>query len=67
MTEFGLFSDEGCVEAQMYSHAQAKARLVELVAEDEDNGELGIYEICPDHEEQARDTCEECSQDGQEN
>lgn len=56
MTEFGLFNDEGCVEAGFYSEAEARAAI-------DDEDELTAREICPEHEEQARDTCEDCFAD----
>jgi hypothetical protein len=63
MTEFGLFNDEGCVEAGFYSEAEARAAIDHRFdAEDE----LTAREICPEHEEQARDTCEDCFADEEE-
>lgn len=59
-TEWGLFNDEGCLEAGFWSKAEAVAAIGEhYSAEDE----LTAREVCPDHEEQARDSCEECDDD----
>jgi hypothetical protein len=60
MTEFGLFNDEGCVEAGFYS--QAEAERANVNAEDD----LSVHEICPDHDYQERDTCEDCFADEEE-
>ena len=56
MSEYGLFNDEGCVEAQFYSVEEA-LRALKFYDPDDD---IDVREICPDHDEQARDTCEEC-------
>jgi hypothetical protein len=56
MIEYGLFNDEGCVEAGFYSKEEAERLSVLYDPEDE----LVIHEICPDHDEQAKDTCEAC-------
>lgn len=66
MTEYGLFNDEGCVEGQMYSPEEAVQRLAELIATgeiDETDHGLAVLPICSDHDEQPRDTCEECFTD----
>lgn len=57
-TEFGLFNDEGCVANQFYSRHEAEAF---MLTEYEEDDELHVAEICPEHEEQERDTCEECN------
>lgn len=56
MPEFGLFNDEGCVEAQLYSIAKAQRALAAYSSEDD----LHIAEVCPEHEGHERDFCEEC-------
>jgi hypothetical protein len=55
--EIGIFNDEGCVEAQFYSVAEAQAAVADRYS-DEDH--LVIEEVCPEHEEQAAASCEEC-------
>lgn len=59
MTEYGIFNDEGCVEAQFYSREEAEAAIADRYT-DETDDDLEIHEVCPDHEEQRRDVCEEC-------
>lgn len=57
MIEFGLFNDEGCVERQFYTRRDAEeARDTRYEPEDE----LTVHELCPDHEEQPKISCEEC-------
>lgn len=63
MTEYGLFNDEGCLEAQMYSPEEAEARRQEYIAEGEHPDDVTAKEICPDHEGQPKDSCEECFAD----
>jgi hypothetical protein len=60
MTEYGLFSDEGCFEAQMYSVREAEQRRAEYIAEGEDPEDVVIREMCPDHEGEANADCPEC-------
>ena len=55
-TEYGLFSDEGCVESGFFTKADATLALHSY--SDEDG--LKVLEICPDHEGQSKDFCEEC-------
>lgn len=64
LREFGIWTenDGGFVETQIYSIDEGEARLVEYYEEDIDNvGDLSLVEVCPDHEEQRKDTCEECA------
>lgn len=63
MTEYGLFTDEGCLEAQMYSAEEAEARRQEYIAEGEHLDDVTVQEMCPDHEGQPRGGCEECLAD----
>lgn len=57
--EFGIFTDEGCIEAGFFSRDAAEAVRLERYA-----GEVAaVHEICPDHEEQPRDACEDCDSD----
>lgn len=55
MIEYGLFNDEGCVEAQFYSKEKAQEA---LAAYDPEDG-LHVAEVCPEHEGEERDSCEE--------
>lgn len=58
MTEFGIFNDEGLVEGEFYSEAEAQDAARRRYA-DEDM--LVIAPVCGDHHEhQARD-CEACA------
>jgi hypothetical protein len=60
MTEYGLFSDEGCFEAQMYSMAEAETRRAEYIRDGEDPEDVTIKEMCPNHEGEANSDCAEC-------
>lgn len=57
MREWGIWSnfDGGFVETQLWSEAEAMARLPEYSEDDPE-----VLEICPDHEEQPLMGCEEC-------
>lgn len=64
--EFGIWTenDGGFVETGIYSKEEGEKRLVEYFEEDADNvGDLTLVEICPDHEEQPKDGCDECNAD----
>ena len=62
MTEYGLFNDEGCLEAQMYSVEEAEGRRAEYITEGlEEPEDITVRELCPDHEGQPKDGCEECN------
>lgn len=63
-TQYGIFNDEGCIEANLWSKDQAEAALDLWVEEGEDREDLSIEALCPDHEEQPKDGCEECATDG---
>lgn len=56
MTEYGLFNDEGCVEAGFYSLDEAHEARDERYSEDE----LVVMQMCPEHEEQSYFACEDC-------
>jgi hypothetical protein len=61
MAEWGIFNDEGCIEDKFVSEGaaiQGMSCLVSLYRHAPD--ELGVSEICPDHAEMPKDTCEEC-------
>jgi hypothetical protein len=68
MTEYGIFSEAagGCIESGLYSVAEGEERRAKLVAEGEDAGDLAVKEMCPDHEEQPKDGCEECADEDDE-
>ena len=59
MSEYGIFSDEGCLEMQFYSRNEAEIASLKYVEEGEDG--VHVSEICPDHPEQEREHCEECN------
>jgi hypothetical protein len=61
--EYGIFGDEGCVEAQLYSKKQAEASLSLYRIEADGGEEFHYAEICPEHEEQEKDYCEECNEE----
>ena len=61
--EFGIWTenDGGFVETGIYSKEEGEKRLVEYLEADIDNvGDLTLVEICPDHEEQPKNGCDEC-------
>lgn len=66
MPEFGVFNDEGCIESGFITLEAAEARAQEYRENyernsDEDGDPDAVAkELCPDHEEQAKDDCEEC-------
>lgn len=60
MTEYGLFSDEGCFYGPCYSLAEAEIEKARYVAEGEDPDDVTIRELCPDHEGQPKDDCDDC-------
>ncbi|MEU7096072.1 hypothetical protein [Kitasatospora aureofaciens] len=61
MTEWGVFSDEGCTDV-FYSREEAEAQLEICKAEDDGRWAdlYSVKEMCPDHEGQSKDDCEEC-------
>lgn len=67
MTEYGLFNEldrtEGCFEAGLYSREEAEERRQEYIAGGEAPEDITVEELCPDHEGQAKDSCEECFTD----
>lgn len=58
MTEYGVFSSEGCLEAGFWNLADAVKRAQYYQAQGEDDAMAS--DICPDHDEQPYDSCEEC-------
>lgn len=57
MVEYGLFNDEGMVEGGFRSLEEAREAIWDRYDEDD---ELSVLEVCPDHEEQPKYGCEEC-------
>jgi hypothetical protein len=55
--EYGVFNDEGCLERGFYTEAAARAALERRYA-DEPGGYAAP--LCPEHDEQPNDRCEEC-------
>lgn len=58
MTEWGVFSDEGCVEAGLWSQQEAEEAASSHRANGDDTARAA--RICPDHEEQEEGNCDEC-------
>lgn len=72
MAVYGLWtaSDGGFFEGPFYSLGEAQGRIEELIEEadsEQDQVEIAadVYpvEYCPDHDEQPRDSCEECEEE----
>lgn len=61
--EYGIFSDEGCVESSFYSVEEALVAVADRYTDEDD---LTIEEMCSDHEGQPRNGCECCSEDDDE-
>jgi hypothetical protein len=67
MTEYGIWTenDGGFIETQLHSLQSAQDRLAEILRESEDpeidREDLQIVPVCPDHEEQPQDGCEDCA------
>jgi hypothetical protein len=57
MAEYGIFNDEGCVERGFYDEDKAQT-----TKDGSYSDEPGVYvaEMCPDHDEQPLDFCEDC-------
>ena len=58
-TEYGIFTDEGCIEAGCWSREEAEMRLVSSYPEEI----ATIHAICCDHPEQPADACSRCNAD----
>lgn len=58
MTEYGIFSDEGLVAGDFYDRETAERWMAENT--DADDG-LHVAEICGDHRDHEKETCEECN------
>ena len=67
--EYGVFNGEGCLEADMWSQAEADERAAEYRAKGED--EARGLELCPVHDgrggcevdSQPKDGCEACAEE----
>jgi len=59
VTEYGVWSDEaaGFIETGLWTPAEAKIAWLHHSADDET---ARVRKICPDHEEQPANECEEC-------
>lgn len=64
MATFGVFNDTGCVDYG-YLTLEAAQSIAQQFQRDGDEFAYGA-EICPDHDEQPRNGCEECGVDGDE-
>ena len=56
--EYGIFNDEGCLEAYFYSKDEAKIASLKYI--DQGENDIHVSKICPDHEEQEDSHCEIC-------
>lgn len=56
MREYGIFDDSGLLEGDFGSREDAMSALNNRYADD--GAHVGI--VCPEHEEQEQDFCEEC-------
>ncbi len=54
--EFGLFTDDGCIEGGFYSISDALAGCKKYPGE-----VIEVLECCPEHPDQSREFCEECN------
>lgn len=57
MREYGIFNDEGLIESDFYSREAAQKALAAKYAEDR---WAEVCEVCPDHGDYRRGSCEEC-------
>ncbi|MFE4818663.1 hypothetical protein ACFRFU_19950 [Streptomyces sp. NPDC056704] len=64
-TEYGVFEDGACIEAGFHGEigkAAAEAHMADLVAAEPGMADAyEVDEICPDHDEQPKNGCEECA------
>lgn len=67
MPEYGVFEDGACIEAGFHGEdgkAAAEEHAASLISADPDMVDAyEVAEICPDHDEQPRNGCEECAED----
>lgn len=64
MTEYGIFNDEGCIEAGFYSEDEAHRTIVARYPEGDD---YQVLAVCHDHEGEPAEGCEICNADEDEN
>jgi hypothetical protein len=57
MIEWGVFNDEGCIDSQM---DEAGAKLAAEAYRADGDEHVQAARMCPEHEEQPADGCEEC-------
>ena len=64
--EYGVFEDGACIEVGFHGEngkAAAEEHMASLVAAEPDMADAyEVAEICPDHDEQPRNGCEECAE-----
>lgn len=63
--EYGVFGDEGPIDRSDCA-TQAANDAAFYAAEGDGDTQYVVKVICPDHEEQAKDTCEDCNAEGDE-
>lgn len=65
--EYGVFEDGACIEAGFHGEtgkAAAEEHMTSLIAVEPDMADAyEVAEICPDHDEQPKNGCEECATD----
>jgi hypothetical protein len=57
MTEYGLFNDEGCVEAGFYAIEEAEFAIRTKYS---GGDELSILEVCREHDGEPKSSCQNC-------
>lgn len=66
--EYGVFEDGECIETGFHGgYGRVAAGAAAKVREDDPANDGLTYEVkvlCPEHDEQAKDTCEECAAEG---
>ena len=60
-TEYGIFTDEGCIEANFFSRAEAEAAIKIRYPEEE----CHVAEVCIEHPEEEREHCSRCMDDNE--
>lgn len=55
---YGIFSDEGCIEDGFADFSEAESRRIRCYLDDD----CHVGEVCPDHPEHERHTCEACNE-----
>lgn len=66
MPEYGVFEDGACIEAGFHGEGgnwEAEGYVAGLVIENPEMADAyEVAEICPDHDEQPKNGCEECAE-----